>query len=103
MNPGDHAASQPVAATPVSIKRRFGETAQVRGLLPLLMKTRGWRRWTVEERAAMRSHLRKLSNVSPYLIVLALPGSFLILPALVWWRERRRSHHRRAAPASTTK
>ena len=39
----------------------------------------------------------RLSNLSPYLVVLALPGSFVMLPALAWWLDRRaKSHSRRA-------
>ena len=66
------------------------EIFQVKGLLPLLMKPRNRQRWTPEDRAELRAHLRRLSNVSPYLAVLALPGSFLMLPALAWWLDRRR-------------
>jgi hypothetical protein len=39
-----------------------------------------------------------LSSISPYLLVLALPGSFLMLPALAWWLDRRRTRQRIAAP-----
>jgi hypothetical protein len=34
--------------------------------------------------------LRALSNLSPYLFTLALPGSVLMLPLLAWWLDRRR-------------
>lgn len=51
-------------------------------------------RWTSEERTELGVLLRRLSNISPYLIVLALPGSFLTLPALGWWLNRRRNQRR---------
>ncbi len=69
----------------------LNEILQVRGLMPLLMKPRNKQRWTAEERAELRGHLRRISGISPYLIVLALPGSFLMLPALAWWLDRRRN------------
>jgi len=41
-------------------------------------------------------HLKKLSQVSPYIAVLVLPGGFAVLPVLAWWLDRRRG--RRAPP-----
>ena len=58
--------------------------------MPLLMKRRNGDRWTVAERQDLYGQLRALSHLSPYLVVLALPGSFLMLPALAWWLDRRR-------------
>jgi len=75
------------------------EILQVRGLMPLLMKQRNRQRWTLEDRAELRVHLRRLSNLSPYLVVLALPGSVVLLPALAWWLDRRRNRTRAARPA----
>ncbi len=72
-------------------KHLLSEILQVRGLMPLLMKPRNKQRWTPEDRAELRVHLRRLSNISPYLVVIALPGSFLMLPALAWWLDRRRN------------
>ncbi len=72
-------------------KHLLSEVLQVRGLMPLLMKQRNKSKWTVEDRAELRVHLRRLSNLSPYLVVLALPGSFIMLPALAWWLDRRRN------------
>jgi hypothetical protein len=77
----------------------LSEILQVRGLMPLLMKQRNKGRWTIEDRAELRVHLRRLSNLSPYLVVLALPGSFLMLPALAWWLDRRRNRTRGAEPS----
>ena len=72
----------------------LSEILQVKGLMPLLIKPRNKQRWTSEERAGPGVLLRRLSNISPYLIVLALPGSFLMLPALGWWLNRRRNQRR---------
>jgi hypothetical protein len=79
-------------------KHLLNEILQIRGLMPLLMKQRNKGKWTAEERAELRSHLRRLSNLSPYLVVLALPGSFLMLPALAWWLDRRRNRARGSQP-----
>jgi len=34
--------------------------------------------------------LRALSNLSPYLIPILMPGGVLMLPLLAWWIDRRR-------------
>ena len=78
------------------------EILQVRGLMPLLMKPRNEQSWTPEDKQELRIHLRRLSSISPYLIVLALPGSFLMLPALAWWLDRRRNRQHPAASAAVT-
>lgn len=72
----------------------LSEITQIKGLMPLLMKPRNKQRWTPDERNEIRAHLQRLSNISPYLVVLALPGSFLMLPALAWWLDRRRNRRR---------
>lgn len=77
----------------------LNEILQVRGLMPLLMKQRNKGRWTNEERGELRAHLRRLSALSPYLVVLALPGSFIMLPALAWWLDRRRNRGGPQRPA----
>lgn len=69
----------------------LNEILRVKGLMPLLMKQRNKQPWTPADRAELREHLRRLSNISHYLIVLAMPGSFLMLPALAWWLDRRRN------------
>jgi hypothetical protein len=94
LNPKIQSTALAIAATPASISLSSSEILQVRGLIPLLMRTRNRVRWTPQQRTAIRVHLRRLRTISPYLIVLALPGSFLILPALVWWLDRRRNHQR---------
>jgi hypothetical protein len=81
-------------------KHLLHEILQVRGLMPLLMKPRNKQLWTLEDKTELRIHLRRLSDISPYLLVLALPGSFLMLPALAWWLDRRRNRQQPAAPAA---
>jgi hypothetical protein len=82
-------------------ERRFllGEMTQIAGLMPLLMKRRNRGRWTPEERTLLRAHLRRLSALSPYLVVVAMPGGFALLPALAWWLDRRRNRRPPQAPA----
>jgi Ser/Thr protein kinase RdoA (MazF antagonist) len=81
-------------------KHLLSEILQVRGLMPLMMKPRNKQLWTTEDKEELKVHLRRLSNISPYLIVLALPGSFLMLPALAWWLDRRRNRQQPAAPTT---
>jgi len=76
----------------------LAEILQVRGLMPLLMKPRNKQLWTPEDKEELRTHLRRLSSISPYLLVLALPGSFLMLPALAWWLDRRRNRQHPTPP-----
>ncbi len=66
------------------------EFVKVRGLMPLLMKRRNGGRWTAEERSELAHQLQALAHLSPYLVVLAMPGSFVVLPVLAWWLDRRR-------------
>ncbi len=66
------------------------ELSQVRGLIPLLMKHRDGERWSEEERAVLLRDLRALSNLSPYLVPLVMPGGVLLLPLLAWWLDRRK-------------
>jgi hypothetical protein len=80
-------------------KHLLREILQVRGLMPLLMKPRNKQLWTPEDKEELRVHLRRLSSISPYLVVLALPGSFLMLPALAWWLDRRRNRRTRPRPS----
>lgn len=68
----------------------IAEFSQVRGLMPLLMKRRNGARWTRNERAELRQQLMAIRHLSPYLVVMALPGSVLLIPMLAWWLDRRR-------------
>jgi hypothetical protein len=75
-------------------KRILAEAVQIKGLMPLLMKHRNGQRWTKEERAELHAHLRHLSDLSPYLVLVVLPGAPLTLPLLAWWLDRRRQHRK---------
>ena len=76
------------------------EISEVRGLMPLLMKPRNRQRWTREDKALLVIHLKRLSTLSPYVVVLVMPGGFLALPVLAWWLDRRRPRER--APTTGT-
>ncbi len=78
-------------------KRLLSEMVQVKGLMRLLMKPRNQMNWSKEDRAELRVHLKRLSNLSPYLVVIVMPGGFAMLPALAWWLDRRRNRVPRAA------
>jgi hypothetical protein len=73
-------------------KELLSEMVKVRGLMPLLMKSRNGERWTTSERSALKGQLRALAHLSPYLVVMVLPGSFVALPVLAWWLDRRRQN-----------
>lgn len=68
----------------------LAEFVKVKGLMPLLMKHRNGDPWSGAERAQLQEQLRALAHISPYLVILVLPGSFAILPVLAWWLDRRR-------------
>jgi len=68
----------------------LSELVKIRGLMPLLMKHRNGETWSGSERFELQDRLRALAHISPYLIILLLPGSFAFLPALAWWLDRRR-------------
>lgn len=81
------------------------EMLGIHGLLPLLMKQRNGTRWTSAERAQLRGHVRSLTSLSPYFLVLLAPGSFVLFPILAWWLDRRRQKRndpRQAAPKAVT-
>lgn len=71
-------------------ERLIAAITKVKGLMPLMMKPRNGMRWTAEERVELLAQLRALMHLSPYLAVLALPGSILLLPLLAWFLDRRR-------------
>ena len=71
----------------------LAQLVRIKGFMPLLMKPRNGMKWTPEERRELAMQLRAAAHLSPYLAVLILPGSFLLLPLLAWWLDRRR--HRR--------
>ena len=67
-----------------------GELSKVAGLMPLLMKPRNKQPWTPEDKQELHAHLKRLSDLSPYIAVAVLPGGFAMLPVLAWWLDRRR-------------
>lgn len=79
-------------------QRLLGEMQQTRGLVPILMKSRNGQRWTLEERAELRGHFGRLSQLSPYLVLVVMPGGFFMLPVFAWWLDRRRTRARSPAP-----
>lgn len=78
------------------------EVSQIRDLMPLLMKRRNGGRWTRNEKRVLRRQLGTFAHLSPYLVALALPGSFALLPVLAWWLDRRRLRRRRHDPLIDT-
>jgi hypothetical protein len=66
------------------------DIVRMRNLMPLLMKNRNGGCWTAEEKTELLAQMRILSRVSPYLLLLLLPGSVLLLPIYARWLDRRR-------------
>lgn len=81
-------------------QRLIAEMGQVRGLLPLLMKPRNKQKWSRDDKALLTQHLRRISALSPYLVVLVMPGGLLALPVLAWWLDRRRLRDRAPQPGA---
>ncbi len=67
----------------------LSDLVRMRGLMPLLMKNRNGGAWTPAEKAELLDQLRRLSRISPILLLLLLPGSALFLPIYAWWLDRR--------------
>lgn len=60
------------------MRRVITDAASIRGVMPLLMKPRNGESWTPEERAELLAHMRCLAHLSPYLVLLLLPGSAFV-------------------------
>ena len=75
------------------------EMAQFRGLVPLLSRSGEQQRWNAADTALLHGHLRRMSSLSPYLLLAILPGSIVALPLLALWRDRRRSRRLASAGA----
>lgn len=82
-------------------ERKFllAEMVQVKGLMPVLMKRRNKQRWSEEDLAEIRRQVKRLTKLSPYLVVIVMPGGFAMLPVLAWWLDRRRQRRAFGAPA----
>lgn len=82
-------------------ERKFllAEMVQVKGLMPVLMKRRNKQQWSEEDLAEIRLQVRRLTKLSPYLVVIVMPGGFAMLPVLAWWLDRRRQRRAMGAPA----
>jgi hypothetical protein len=82
-------------------ERKFllAEMSQVKGLMPVLMKRRNKQRWSEEDLAEIRTQVRRISRLSPYLVIVVMPGGFAVLPVLAWWLDRRRNRRGLSAPA----
>ena len=74
-------------------ERKFllSEMTQVRGLMPVLMKRRNKQKWSEQDIAEIRAQIRRISKLSPYLVIMVMPGGFAVLPVLAWWLDRRRN------------
>lgn len=75
-------------------QRLLTEMQQTRGMMPILMKPRNGQSWSHEDRALLRDHLGRLSRLSPYLVLVVMPGGFFMLPVFAWWLDRRRTRVR---------
>jgi len=82
--------SRAVASQKNQAREFVTDVLRMRGLMPLLMKHRNGGTWTSDEKAQLLVQLRILSRISPYLLLLMLPGSALLLPVYAWWLDRRR-------------
>lgn len=78
------------------------ELVKVKGLMPLLMKRRNGGSWSSAERTELMVQMQAIAHLSPYLVVLVMPGSFLALPVLAWWLDRRRLRRSRTLSGGTT-
>ncbi|MGB4467234.1 MAG: hypothetical protein WBI41_04160 [Azovibrio sp.] len=81
---------QLLAAQRSEVRHAMAELASLKGFMPLLMKTRNGGAWSNEEKQLLLEHLRCFSRLSPYFMLLLLPGSTLLLPVYAWWLDRRR-------------
>lgn len=79
----------------------LAEMVQVSGLMPLLMKPRNKQKWSEADIRELRSHLKRITKLSPYVVVFVMPGGFAMLPVLAWWLDRRRQRNRIPPPAGT--
>jgi hypothetical protein len=92
-------------AGPMARERRrvLDEVTQIHGFMETLMKERNrLGRWSPDEKRLLRKHLGRIWRMSPYLIVLALPGSVFLIPLVAWWLDRRRTQRNLGPTPSVT-
>ncbi len=66
------------------------EASQVHGFMRLLMKqVNTGEKWTREERAELKQHLKHLSMYIPVLVIFCLPFGMLLIPVLAEVLDRR--------------
>ena len=71
--------------------RMFREARQMEGFLHLLFKRRNTdQKWTREEKKRIKDHLKRSSLYMPLILVIFLPGGFLLLPLLAEMMDRRK-------------
>ena len=96
---------QPTTPAPAAIAAApspaTGKWRQVNVLLLSLLQLFGKLRWGAPDRVTFRAILQRLWKISPYLVIIALPGSLLMLPVLAWWLNRRRVG-KRVVPAAAS-
>ena len=104
VEPEGGVVSRMMACQKRQTRELVADMLRMRGLMPLLMKHRNGGAWTPEEKSELLVQLRILSRVSPYLLILLLPGSALLLPGYAWWldcrRKPRSNHSRPTFPAA---
>ena len=79
-------------------KYLVSEMVKTKGLMQVLMKRRNKQQWSREDKDEIHAHLVRLSKLSPYLVVLVMPGGFAMLPVLAWWLDRRRGKRQVPSP-----
>ena len=79
----------------------LAEMSKVKGLMPVLMKRRNKQKWTREDKDEIRVQLWRISKISPYLVVMVMPGGFAVLPVLAWWLDRRRGQRAAKLPVKS--
>lgn len=68
------------------------EIVAVKGLMHLLMKQRNTdEKWTKQEKAEIKRHLKNIARIIPALTLFLLPGGSILLPVLAESLDRRKA------------
>jgi len=68
------------------------EVLAIKGLMQLLMKTRNTdEKWTGEEKAEIKRHLKNIAKIIPAVVIFILPGGSFLLPILAEALDRRKT------------